>query len=53
LFERSDALVESDLAFGNEGEDNIEVDESLFLTMDGLDIDAGIENLDEEEDEEE
>ena len=53
LFERSDALVDSDLAFG-EGEDNIEVDESLFLTMDGLDIDAtGIDDDDDDDDEEE
>ena len=49
LFERSDALIESDLQF----DDDIDVDESLFQTMEGLDLGPAEEFSDDDDDDEE
>jgi hypothetical protein len=50
LFERSDAMIESDLQFDD---DDIDVDESLFQTMEGLDLGPAEEFSDDDDDDDE
>lgn len=42
LFERDESLIESDLQFLEEGDQDIKVDESLFQDLDDLDLDEEV-----------